>query len=128
MANDDLKLEKIYLAIREDIRRTDDISFRLLGLVPLVSGVGLLALMFSEKVPGFVKDGSFSPLGASVLTVLSLFAALVTLGLLRWELRNVQTCKWLIQRAKKLEQVALSENHLKHEFFAQPDAPNRVGK
>src|SRR5262249_10218289 len=110
------------------IRRTDDISFKLLGLVPLVSGVGLLALMFSEKLPGFVKDGSVSPLGASVLTVLSLFAAAVTFGLLRSELRNVQTCKWLIQRAKELEQVALASSELKHGFFAQPDAPNRVGK
>jgi len=96
MANNDLGLEKIYLGILEDIRRTDDISFRLLGLVPLVSGVGLLSILFSEKVPGLVKDGCLSPLGASVLTVLSLFAAAVTLGLMRWELRNVKNCSWLI--------------------------------
>src|SRR5262245_56549572 len=128
MADNDLSLEKIYLAIREDIRRTDDISFRLLGLVPLVSGVGLLSILFSEKVPGFVKDGTFSPLGASVLTALSLFAAVVTLGLLRWELRNVQSCNWLLERAKRLEEVALASNQLSDNFFSKPVAPDRIGK
>jgi len=128
MANNDLSLEKIYIGILEDIRRTDDISFKLLGLVPFLSGAGLLSILFSEKVQGLAKDGHLTTLGASILTVLSLFAAAITLGLMRWELRNVQTCKWLIGRAKKLEQVALAANQLTDAFFSRPIAPNRIGK
>ena len=32
--------DKIYAQLCDDIRKTDDISFKLLGLVPLVSGAG----------------------------------------------------------------------------------------
>ena len=128
MVNDDLSLKDVYLGILEDIRRTDDISFKLLALVPLVSGVGLVSIVFGEKISGFEKDGRFSLLAASILAVLSLFAALITLGLLRWELRNVQTCKWLSQRAQQLEQVTLDEDALGETFFSRPVAPTHIGK
>ena len=34
-----------YSEICTDIRITDDISFKLLGLVPLVSGIGIFAVL-----------------------------------------------------------------------------------
>jgi hypothetical protein len=76
-----LTLEKIYTELRAGIRETDNISFRLLGLVPLVSGAALIGVI--------LKEGTLGP----VVTLLSLFAAGVTLGIFRWELRNTQTCK-----------------------------------
>jgi hypothetical protein len=34
-----------------------------------------------------------------------LYAALITLGLFRWELRNIQTCDWLRRRREALEKT-----------------------
>jgi len=80
-----INADTIYTQLRSDIRATDDISFKLIGIVPLVSGVGLFALLFGEHAPG-----------GPILIVLSLFAATVTFGLFRWELKNIQMCRFLI--------------------------------
>jgi hypothetical protein len=109
-------LEKIYTELRAGIRETDNISFRLLGLVPLVSGVSLIAVILKEGTPG------------PVLMLLSLFAAGVTLGIFRWELRNSQTCKWLIRYADRLEQHALNARHVGAIHHTLPNAPQNIGK
>ena len=78
-----------------DIRATDEISFKLMGVVPLVSGASFLAL--------FLKDPIST--NAPVVFCLALYAALITLGLFRWELRNIQTCSWLRRRREALEKT-----------------------
>ena len=118
----------VYQRIRAEIATTDDISFKLLGLVPLVSGAGILSIAFSDKVPVLASVGGLSPFGAAALNVLCLFAATVTLGLFRWELRNVQTCTWLILRAKALEERGLANLNLSSKFFARPKPPDAIGK
>jgi hypothetical protein len=45
-----LSAEKIYNEICTHIRVTDDVSFKLLGLVPLVSGVAVITLLLENKV------------------------------------------------------------------------------
>jgi hypothetical protein len=57
---------KIYNEINTNIRFTDEISFKLLGLVPFVSSVGILGLGMS--------DLSHSP----IVALISIFAAVVT--------------------------------------------------
>jgi hypothetical protein len=103
---------KIYEALQKDIADTDDISFKLISFVPLVSGAGLLTANFAkEAVP------------LPVISIVSLFAAAVTLGLFRWELRNIQTCLWFICLARALEQQTLPSLN-----FTRPTAPGKIGK
>ena len=85
---------KLYSEIWKGIRETDSISFKLLGLVPFVSGTGsgILASVLHHKV-----------IAPGAVVFLSLLGALVTFGLYRWELRNIQTCSRLLKRAEWLE-------------------------
>jgi hypothetical protein len=98
------------------IRTTDDISFKLLGLVPLVSVAGIATSLLKA-------EPKFTPLVA----LLSLFAAAVTVALWIWERRNIQTCKWLRERAAKLEEPFCSASTPGH-FFAFPKEPGGQGK
>jgi len=109
-------LEKIYTELRASIRETDNISFRLLGLVPLVSGATLIGVI--------LKEDRVNP----VVTLLSLFAAGVTLGIFRWELRNTQNCKWLIRYADRLERYALTNQRVGAIHHTLPSEPQNIGK
>jgi hypothetical protein len=92
----DPKLADLYKSLIENIKTTDDISFKLLGTVPLLSGVGSGALSL------LLQSGQKLN-GVSVLA-LSLVGCAITIGLFRWELRNIQRCAWFISRAAKIEQ------------------------
>lgn len=94
MTADQLTKVKIYEAIQRGISETDGISFKLISLVPLVSGTALLTIVLGEtKKP--------------ILILLSLFAAAITLGIFWWELWNMRTCHWFINLAEKLEKEAI---------------------
>jgi hypothetical protein len=112
-----LPLERIYTEVRQAIRETDAISFKLLGLVPLVSGTALVALILHEKGPP-----------AGVVTLLALFAAAVTLGLFRWELRNIQTCSRLMRCADAIERIELREGNARGAYRPLPNPPQWIGK
>src|SRR5215467_10368451 len=99
MSGESLSIEHVYRETCSNLRATDDISFKLMGIVPLLSGATFLTF--------FLKGEVVANAGSAVVT-LSLFAALVRLGLFRWELRDIQTCIWLIERAKCLERIAVS--------------------
>jgi hypothetical protein len=109
--------EKIYAEVRAGIRETDSISFKLLGLVPLVSGTALISLVLQSRT-----------LSSGLVILLALFASTITLGLFRWELRNVQTCSWLIKYADSLEAHALTAKGMGEMFRPRPKAPQRIGK
>jgi hypothetical protein len=112
-----LPADKIYSEICTGIRETDNASFRLLSLVPLVSGTALIGLVLQKQ--------SLPP---EVVLLLSMFAAGITFGLFRWELRNIQTCSWLIKSAYAIEGAAL-RSHGKGEMFKErPSAPQKIGK
>jgi hypothetical protein len=110
-------LEKVYAEIRTGIRETDNISFKLLGLVPLVSGTALIALILQTR-----------ELPSDLVGLLALFAASVTLGLFRWELRNIQTCSWLIKFSEAIEAHALATRGMSEIFRTRPSPPQRIGK
>ena len=114
MTISDLSIDRVYQETCSGIRTTDDISFKLLGLVPLLSGASILTL--------FLKD-DISAAKGELLYAFAMFAALVTLGLFRWELRNIQTCDWLSQRARALE-AALDRPALPR----KPGKPHSIGK
>lgn len=85
---------KVYEQICENIRTTDDVSFKLLGFVPLFSssGVAILSIARFREV-----------ISCPAVILVSLAAAVITFGLFKWERRNVQRCNWLIARAAELE-------------------------
>src|SRR5262249_20651363 len=51
-----------------------------------------------------------------------MFAACVTLGLFRWELRNIQVCFWHERRIKVLESTVVVP------LPEEPKLPHRIGK
>ena len=96
-----------------NIRATDETSLKLLGLVPAIAGGSALALLFG---------GEGRP--AEFVTALSLFGALITLGIFRWDLRNIQQCDWWRERAKVME--ARVHSLQKTRTFPRP--PSGIGK
>ena len=108
-------LDNNYSNICTNIRFTDDISFKLLGLVPLFSGSGMLVAVAKS-------EWFWSP----AIYAIGIFGGLITFGLFRWELRNIQTCDWLISCGAGLER---SDDPLKAgQFYRRPKSPLRVGK
>lgn len=81
-----------------NIRTTDEISFKLLGLVPLVSGAGIFGISLD-------REFASSPFAV----ILSFFGAVVTVALFIWELRNVSLCNWYVKYAKTLEEGAFGQ-------------------
>jgi hypothetical protein len=110
---------RLYEEICANVRTTDDISFKLLGLVPFVSGAGVAILLSTNT------DLSSLP----TVVFVGLLGAVITYGLLRWELRNIQTCRHLIAVGEDLEKrLGLPRG----QFLGRPQAPivrgRRVGK
>jgi hypothetical protein len=87
-------LVKVYEEICINIRTSDDISFKLLGLVPLISGSGA-AILTLNKI--------WAETSSITILLISILAAVITFGLFKWEMRNVQKCDWLVARAAALE-------------------------
>jgi hypothetical protein len=114
MADDAVTAANVYEQTCQSIRETDDISFKLIGLIPVLSGGSILAL-FGIKIERSVSD--------PVILSLAIFAGLTTLALFRWELRNIQTCNWLRARAQQLEESVLIAPRLRE----MPDSPSWFG-
>jgi len=96
-------LIEFYKEICTNIRATDDISFNILRAVPVVSALGSGALTFLQSP----DQPSNQP--ACAVAALALLGALVTVGLFRWELRNIQKCKWLIACAGDVEHEVIDK-------------------
>jgi hypothetical protein len=96
MPDPQVSRDALYKELRANIRATDEISFKLMGLVPLLSGAAFLTFFSADKVQA----------KPNLVVALSLFAGLVTLGLFRWELRNIQNCSWLLRCSEALEKEA----------------------
>ena len=106
----------VYQQTCDSIRATDETSFKLLGLVPALAGGSVLALFLG-------KNDSFN---LALATPLALFGALITLGVFRWELRNIQTCNWLRDRASELEATVEALKNIG--LAVMPRPPHLIGK
>jgi hypothetical protein len=84
---------QLYDQVCASVRATDESSFKLLSLVPLVSGGGIAILLSTNT--------TFARL--PLVVFVGFFGAVVTFGLFRWELRNIQTCSRLIDVGARLE-------------------------
>ena len=90
-----MKIEVASTLYREtcnNIRATDEISFKLLGLVPLVSGAGIFFISLDKQFA--------SSLFAMII---SFFGAIVTIALFIWEWRNINNCISFSEYAEILE-------------------------
>lgn len=86
-------LTDLYHEVCEHIRATDDTSLKLLAAVPLATGIGI-TLLVRPSTPD-LADGARS--------LLSLFAAVVTFAIYRWERKNIATCAHYREWAAVLE-------------------------
>ncbi len=93
------------------LRATDDISFKLLALVPLVSTAGI-ATVFLKAEPRLT----------TLVYFVSAFAATVTVALFCWKRRNIKICKWLRDHATALEQHAINCETTSGHFVGFPRA------
>src|SRR6266566_184644 len=134
MASDDgderaraLTVDQRYVQMCMDIRFTDEVSLKLLALVPLVSGAGILTALFAAT--------HRSPSEAAILAAfIGVFGAITTFAIYRWEVRNSQFCSHLIRQVTDLE--GLSSSGGKGHYLGRPEAPTfsfgfgkrRVGK
>ena len=80
----------MYQQMYEQVRAKDDISFKLLSLVPLISGAGISILIKTDIAWG-------------LKCFVSLFGAAVTFSIFRWELRNIGWCDWLLTQARQID-------------------------
>src|ERR1700730_11183514 len=94
---DQLKLYEIYLNM---IKETDEISFKLLGFVPLLSGVSIYSLFSIKQVK---MDNTAYPVPFYAFVLTGLFGAFITFFIYRWEIRNIQTCKAIRNKVKEME-------------------------
>jgi hypothetical protein len=92
---DDLEnLRTVYQEVCASYHGIADFRAKLLGFLPLASGVGIFLLL--GELPG-PED---PPL---ILFAVGLFGFLVTMGLFAYELRGIQRCNALIQAGSALE-------------------------
>src|SRR5262245_49124682 len=108
-------VRETYKEIYANIRDTDEISFKLLRIVPLSSGLGAGALVLLDK------SGLLEAFAAMAVIPLSLLGAIVTFGLFRWELRTIQRCLWLISRAASMEVDILKQPKLQYDGMAKEE-------
>jgi hypothetical protein len=106
--------KQLYDEVCVNVRTTDDISFKLLGFVPLVSGSGIVVLLNTSTIT--------TNIGLSVFV--GIFGAVVTFGLYRWELKNINLCHWLIRLGAELERERFHLNQgqflMRHERASPP--------
>jgi hypothetical protein len=84
-----------YAEVCKTYHAIDDFRAKLLGFLPVVSGVGALALVNT--------NAETLTASLSVLVFAGVFGALVTVGLFLYEVRGIRHCTFLIHQGAKLE-------------------------
>jgi hypothetical protein len=99
-------LEAMYKQVGVQHDRIDDFRAKLLGFLPVVTGVGLFALVQKEPPndPGF-------------LVAIGIFGALASIGLFVHELRGITDCYMLTSIGHKLEESLAKEGDAKYGPF-----------
>lgn len=110
-----MEIQSRYEQICTDIRFTDDISLKLLGFMPLVTGAGIFPVLFAGPDR---EVWQAAVLGAFV----GLLGATMTFAIYRWEVRNLNFCKYLREQVAYLEEHGALDGQHGH-YLGRPDAP-----
>jgi hypothetical protein len=104
-----------YDEVCRSYERIDDFRAKLLGLLPLASGTGLLFLI---KTP----EGSNVASGVEIFAFAGTFGFVVTIGLLFYELRGIQRCIRLAKVGASLER----QMGVQGRFAMWPESVGRI--
>jgi len=85
-------LDKIYSECSNGYHKVDDFRGKLLGFLPLASGIGIFGALYTEIKP--IPDSNVA---------LGIFGILVTIGLLIYELKGITKCTQFIFLGKWIE-------------------------
>jgi len=113
-APDPGSVRAVYEEVCREHAGITDFRGKLLGLLPLASGAGIL-LLLSGKDP-------LPPAKMHYLAPFGFLGALVALGLYFYELRGIQVCKVLREHAKHLELAFLLPAGVEGAFSGRPKA------
>ena len=108
---------KVYDQLCQSYRAIDDFRSKLLGALPVVSGVGLLSL--AEKLE---KASGAMPEAKNAYTAVGAFGAMITAGLFAYEIYGMNKCGALIRAGREIE---LANGIMKGQFKTRP--PNSWG-
>jgi hypothetical protein len=86
-------LKAVYQQICDSYRAIDDSRTKLLGLLPLATGTGILVL----------SNGGKAVPGSGLSLAVGLFGIVATLGLLSYELHGIKKCAALIDSGRQIE-------------------------
>ena len=116
--NDDLI--KIYDKCSEGYHKVDDFRSKLLGFLPLASGITVLGSLYIEH-----KTDDKSLLNAHQIAI-GLFGLVVTFRLLVYELKGIEKCtqfiklgKWLEEQMEENEKSYDTDKKVKKGFFIE---------
>ena len=87
-------LQPVYDQLCDSYRAIDDIRMKLLGLLPIATGAGILVLTGAAKA--LLQRGLSLPIG--------LFGLIVTIGLFSYELHGIKKCGYWIDAGQKIEE------------------------
>jgi hypothetical protein len=100
-------LPAIYAEAGANYRAIDDLRLRLLGLLPLATGTGIVLLLRPEGAPS----------GTTAIPA-GIFGILATISLFFYELHGIEKCAHFIHRSQELERTV----HVPGSFTARPRA------
>lgn len=81
----------VYAQVSDNYRAIDDLRLRLLALLPLATGTGILVLLGGDGLSG------------NIAVPVGLFGMVATLSLYFYELHGVEKCAHFIHRGEELE-------------------------
>jgi hypothetical protein len=115
--NEQPSLDVIYQEICNNYRAIDDLRMKLMGALPLASGIGILLPV--SGVSNFQKW--FNEPTGFLLLPLGLFGFLITFGLFLFEHRGMQRCMGLIKAGEEIEdRVKGAKEAPKGSFLSTP--------
>jgi divalent metal cation (Fe/Co/Zn/Cd) transporter len=89
----------VYERVCESYHAIDDFRMKLLGLLPLATGAGVLILVNANVGSDEKSEGS----ARWLLGAIGLFGLVTTLGLFAYELHGIKKCHYLIVAGRYLE-------------------------
>jgi hypothetical protein len=98
-------LRTVYKELCSSYRAVDDFRGKLLGFLPLASGMGIFLLIYEKERLANVEK-AFLPMGA--------FGILITLGLFIFEIYGIRRCTHLIIFGESLEKQMGVEGQFAH--------------